>query len=59
VFFTGPTVAPSACIFVRNTVQAFSFLVLSSPTRTNLESWEEDLKVNLGLYQELQAWCGM
>jgi len=32
---TGPSVAPRACIFVRNTVQAFSLLVLSSPIRTN------------------------
>jgi hypothetical protein len=32
---TGPSVAPRACIFVRSTLQAFSLLVLSSPTRTN------------------------
>ena len=43
---TGQNVAPRACFFIRNTVQAFSLLVFSSPTRTNLESCEEDLKVN-------------
>jgi hypothetical protein len=44
---TAPSVAPRACIFIRNTVQAFSLLELSSPTRTNWESCEEDLKVRL------------
>jgi hypothetical protein len=56
---TGPSVAPTACIFVRNTVHAFSLLVLSSPTGTNLEFCKEDLKVNWGLYQELHTCCGM
>jgi hypothetical protein len=56
---TGPSVAPRACIFVRNTVQAFSLSVLSSRTRTNWESCEEDLKVKWEMYQELHAWCGM
>jgi hypothetical protein len=34
-------------------------LTYRNPKRTNRESCREDLKVNLGVYQEFYTWCRM